>query len=543
MLQYPGQTVINLTNDVNASYLAYNSQDGELFVTGFAVDWTVRSPTDGHVIANFSDDQGGITSLLADPRTGNVLAGVEGIDPGSIMYVNGSTYQAHFPTNLGPSAAVNMVRAQDSRTGELLYSGLSGLDNFSPCPPVVAAYLVSDTTYQNVTMRWLPGGEIQGAAYDPYTNNFYVSTGVCENNLTVVNAANLSVVATLPNIPSGPVVFDPINREIYVAGYGPQLYPGIVTVLNVTATSDNVLAEIPVGMVPDAACFDPLNQFLYVVSPGDNEISVINTITNRAVGSIRMPMPAAITYDSASGALFVANNSLVEVIPNYPQFDLTFAESGLPQGGNWTVTLDHQTFTAASGFSIVVPEFKGNFVNGTYVPHTYSYTITDSAGWIPDPSSGTVNLTGSPVTLPVQFLAPYGSLWGNVSPSNASVWLNHQPLSVSPSGNFSTTHLPPGVYNVTAQAPGYTGASLRISITPHNQTRFQILLQPLPVTKVPPASGSSTRVPFPLLEPAAIGTALVAAALGVYWWKQRRKPVRLDPTIGNGQSPAELGNR
>ncbi len=532
-LLYPGQTIINLTNDVNATDVTYDSRDGDLFVAGFAANWTVRSPANGHVIANFLNDSGVITSLLADPGTGNVFAGVEWINPGSIMYVNGSTYRVSVPTNLGPSAAVNVVEAQDSRTGELLYSGLSGLDNFSPCPPVVAAYLVSDTTYQNVTMRWLPGGEIQGAAYDPYTNNFYVSTGVCENNLTVVNAANLSVVATLPNIPSGPVVFDPVNREIYVAGIGSSFYSGVVNVLNVTGTSDNVVAQIPVGMVPDAACFDPLNQFLYVVSPGDNEVSVVNTVTNRAIGSIAIPRATGITYDSASGALFVTNNSLVKIIPNYPRFDLTFAESGLPQGGNWTVSVGNHTYAAASGFSIVVPEFNGNFVNGTYIDHTYSYSIKDSAGWIPDPSSGTVNLTGNPVTVAVQFLSPYGSLQGNVSPANASIRLNNQSLLVSPSGNFSAIDLTAGVYTVTAQAPGYAEDSFRISITSHNQTLLQIRLSRVPVPVVARDTGLDSEGYLPLVGVVGIGAAVAVAAIGVYWWRVRRKP----PPIDSGPIP------
>ncbi|MHB8565531.1 MAG: Ig-like domain repeat protein [Nitrososphaerales archaeon] len=71
-------------------------------------------------------------------------------------------------------------------------------------------------------------------------------------------------------------------------------------------SGDVVIANIPVGLEPNAIAYDPLNQLLYV--GGYHNITVIDGSNNSVVAGIPYPgvVFSAITFDSANGEIYLA---------------------------------------------------------------------------------------------------------------------------------------------------------------------------------------------------------------------------------------------
>lgn len=75
----------------------------------------------------------------------------------------------------------------------------------------------------------------------------------------------------------------------------------------------------------------------------------------------------------------------------YPTYDVTFLESGLTTGTNWSVTLGGNS-AFGTGTSLVIPELSG----------TYPFRIGEIAGFVASPVTGTVGVNGaapSPISI------------------------------------------------------------------------------------------------------------------------------------------------
>jgi hypothetical protein len=93
----------------------------------------------------------------------------------------------------------------------------------------------------------------------------------------------------------------------------------------------------------------------------------------------------------ASGSPSLMNITLKQnlVFRAEATYVVTFSENGLPSGGEWNATIGGRTYSSESG-SISVQE-----INGSYI-----YQISSGNSYSAFPSSGTVNVDGSDVTVP-----------------------------------------------------------------------------------------------------------------------------------------------
>ncbi len=76
-------------------------------------------------------------------------------------------------------------------------------------------------------------------------------------------------------------------------------------------------------------------------------------------------------------------------------FEVTFTESGLPSGTNWSVNWNGQGTIPTDGTSLSFYEDNGS----------YNYTVGLPAGYVARPASGLVIVNGAAVTEPITFLA------------------------------------------------------------------------------------------------------------------------------------------
>jgi hypothetical protein len=121
--------------------------------------------------------------------------------------------------------------------------------------------------------------------------------------------------------------------------------------------------------------FVPNGSYYFEVSSPSNE------------GYLYVPAPASgnVTVTGAGSTVAVA-------FARFALFDVTFAESGLPSGTWWSVTLAGG-FEEQSSDSIAFQEVNG----------TYGYSVGAPSGYAPSPASGSVVVKGAAVTVTISF--------------------------------------------------------------------------------------------------------------------------------------------
>ena len=86
-----------------------------------------------------------------------------------------------------------------------------------------------------------------------------------------------------------------------------------------------------------------------------------------------------------------------------PTYALTFRETGLPTGTNWSVTIGTQTLYSGGAATVTFLEPSGQI----------NYTIGNASGYVPTSPSGSISISGAPSQVVVTFVAvvraPHGS--------------------------------------------------------------------------------------------------------------------------------------
>ncbi len=175
-------------------------------------------------------------------------------------------------------------------------------------------------------------------------------------------------------------------------------------------------------------------------------------------GSFAYSVPAVLGYTASpsSGTVQIAgaavNVSVVfTIVP--AAYSVTFGESGLASGANWSVTLGgsrNSSSSASIGFS--------------RTDGTYAFSIAPLAGYRAVPASGTVVVSGSGVSVPISFAPPSQAVFdlsfterGLPSGRSWAVTVNGTAATnTSPTISFA---LPNGTYPFTVAAvAGYAAA-------------------------------------------------------------------------------------
>ncbi len=170
------------------------------------------------------------------------------------------------------------------------------------------------------------------------------------------------------------------------------------------------------------------------------------------------------TISSKSGTINVYGTSVSEIISFTPippsVYEITFTESGLPKGTNWSVTFNGTTdYSTSNSISFYAK-------NGTY-----SYSIEMISGYSVNPSYGSINVSGADITesisfsqtLAKEFYITFEEL-GLPSGTNWSVTFNG--LTKYSTGSTITFTASNGSYNYTISVPnGYSVQNGKGTIT------------------------------------------------------------------------------
>ncbi len=219
------------------------------------------------------------------------------------------------------------------------------------------------------------------------------------------------------------------------------------------------------------------------------------------------------------GGEFVVNGSAAYPYARFLllTFPITFTETGLPSGANWTVTFASVTASSTTN-SLAYAESNGS----------YSFAVSDVPGFAPAPATGTLSVGGSPVSQVIEFISILPGMYelsftGPALPGNAT-WsivvdgAAHNAIGTTlvlsePNGTYSFSVLPPAGYSASP-------SSGRIVVAGH-AAQQSIAFQRTS------ASTSSGLSGFDYFWGVLIGAAIALAVAGLLRvWIRRRGPPR-----------------
>lgn len=421
--------------------------------------------------------------------------------------------------------------------------------------------VINTTTNSVVANISVPGEPIGlGCACSPTLDEVFVAQQG-QNQVSVISGATNQVTDIVPvgQYPMA-VAFDSANEDVYVANFGSDN----VTIIN--ATNNEVTGSVPVGAEPEGVTYDSANGDIYVSNSQSNYVSVISgasevasvqvgpypvgitynaafsliavvsnagdevnfiaTSNDTVVGSVAVGhLPVGIAYNPTNHYEYVANSntSNVSVIGTalHPPYAVTFTESGLVAGTNWSVTLG----TTESYSKTMVVSFSE-------LNATYAFQITPVAGYTVSPSTGSLTVAGFPVNELVTFTPVYyGVTFTETGLASGTHWTvffsGFEANSTNSTVLFSVVNgsYPYTVSNITGYSVSPTagtvlvaGASQIVSVTFSTGASH---------------SSSSTIAGFPIWVIIVIVVAVVAVIIGVLLLRRRRPP----PSPATAASP------
>ena len=429
-------------NGLRPTGAAYDSGKGEAFVANGGSDTvSVISDATNAVVATVAVGSGPI-GVAYDSGKGEVFVANEGSDNVSVISDATNAVVATVTVGNFPYGV-----AYDSGKGEVFVANYYS-DTVS---------VISDAT-NAVVATVAVGNEPYGVAYDSEKGEVFVANSVSDN-VSVISDATNTVVATV-GVGSSPegVAYDSGKGEVFVAND----YSDNVSVIS--DATNTVVTTVPVGLYPNGVAYDSGKREVFVANGGSGNVSVISDATDTVVAWVAVGSePTGVAFDASNGYVYVTNfdqGTLSVLSAETPPTDypVTFTESGLPAGTAWSVTL------AGTKNSSTTSTITFRAANGTY-----DFTASAVAGYTPNPSSGTITVSGQAVGQSVQFTATTVSVTSTPTsgPVGTTIYVSavglaastEYALGIQPAPDYGYGNGALLTYCTTDSAGAFTGAS------------------------------------------------------------------------------------
>ena len=165
--------------------------------------------------------------------------------------------------------------------------------------------------------------------------------------------------------------------------------------VNNTLVNGNFVVYTGNALAPYGIAYDPSNGYIYVTDAGSGTVSVINGATNTVIATIPVGIwPWGVAYDPSNGYIYVTNSGsdTVSIISAPAQaietYTITFTESGLPPGTQWSVTFNGITKSSASNSITFTGVLPGNYTwNASAI-----IAVGSDTRYVAQASSGTISV-------------------------------------------------------------------------------------------------------------------------------------------------------
>lgn len=433
------------------THATYDARDDYLYATNFGLpalygnNVSIINASTSTVLAEVPVGDDPLNGVYA-PNTGYMYILNYGVSC-NVTVFNGTSIIEWIPTGCTPSSGVF-----DS-ANDLVYISNTGSNNVS--------VLSAGHGNHGVVATFATGLLPLQAVFDPSNDYIYVPNAG-SNNVTILDgaSANTTLVGSV-NVGNTPqaAIYDPGDGYVYVSNFGSDS----LTLLS----GSSLVRTIPGGGGPTGLGYDPITQYVYADDQGSDTVYIVNGTTevaNVSVGNY----PRDATFDAANGyeyvplwltgqvdvfngtqliaSVYVGNapyssvydpatqsvytclfngNNVSRVGSPSPGYPVTFNESGLPAGENWTVQVGASNYTSdASSLGFLLG-------NGSY-----DYSVPPVPGFRAVVAAGSVRVQGAaPAVINVTFEAVY------------PVWFNETGLSGGPAWGAT-------IDNVTNQTDG-----------------------------------------------------------------------------------------
>jgi len=412
--------------------LAYDSGKGEIFVANLfgAVlnsNVTVINDTTDSIVARINIGQSPSGEIVYDSGKGEVFVPNYGSDNVSVISDATNTVVASIYTGTFAWGS-----AYDPAADEIFVGNFNGdFENIT---------VISDVTDTTVGSIFPVGTAPSSLAFDPVTGDLYAGDSVdgtvaviapqgvsgaphytvtfSETGLPTGTTWDVTFNATLSSSTTSSIAYSVLNGSYTfsvgaVSGYTPAPASGPVMVAGAAQTISIVFSTIPPGKyivtftetgLPTGTTWDvTFNATLNSSTTNSIAYSVPNGSYTFSVGAVSgyVPTPSSgpVTVNGAPQTVTIVFTAVAPAT-----YLVTFTETGLPTGTLWNVTLGG-TAKNSTGAAIVFSE--GN--------NSYSFTVGSVSGYSSAPSSGSVQVHGSPVSKEITF-----SSVGSSPPSGSS---------------------------------------------------------------------------------------------------------------------------
>jgi len=143
---------------------------------------------------------------------------------------------------------------------------------------------------------------------NPTTNKIYVTNSGNDTVSVIDGKTNTVKFLTVGQNPTG-IVVNPFTNLAYVSKFSSNS----ISVIN--GTTDTVIADIPVGKLPDLLGLDAVSNKIYVPNSAEKSVSIIDGNTNTVLKTILLENnPAAIIVNPQTHLAYVTNAGNVTVI-------------------------------------------------------------------------------------------------------------------------------------------------------------------------------------------------------------------------------------
>jgi YVTN family beta-propeller protein len=414
---------VSATIDVMAEPLAatYDSMNHDIYVSDYgANNVTVISGGNNSILTNIPVGIGPEAPTY-DPANGDLYVADNGEN--NITIINGTTNTVLGNLTVGNSP-LSITYADGNGN---LYVDSPASENIS---------VVDGAT--NLGIGSISTGSFSDPyppAYDSANGNLYVPDPE-ESGLEVLSTNSSALIGEIllggmpaENSPAQtPPLYDNADGDIYVA------LEGTDDLTMISGTTDTIVQNITVANQPSTPVIDPDNGYLYVAtdinSTANGTVSVVSGASLSIVENVGVGAdPFLGTFDPSNGEIYFSNSGSndLSVIGNFspPTYAVTFEESGLGFGTNWSIDLDGSWNTSSTS-TVGFMEPIGN----------YTYSVLAVEGYLAAYSSGSVQISGtSPPPIAIVFNPLYTVTFSETGLPQGSLW------SVTLNGTLNESHL------------------------------------------------------------------------------------------------------
>ena len=551
--------------------MALDPQNGTLFVPNY--DWgnmsVLNLTTDSVVKTIPAGPQPEVA--VYDPIDGSIWVS-EFNSPGYVDRFNASTYNS-LPRLSVPSYPEGMVYDPNSREMYVADSGAAEVSVFSAAngsliatipvgtndyslglDPTADIILCANAGSNNVTlidgtthsvMGFVPTGLWPRSVAFAAGTGFAILPDQNSGAVTLLRIQSGPVASAFPvtfsemGLPSGTpwsvslggLVRSSSNASITFEEPNGSLPFSVGAVAGLTATPGSGVLVVTGGAVTSTIAFSTATYTVTFVESGltaGASWSVILggielTSTNSSIVAERADGVYTYTIPPVGGRTATPSSESIQVsglpvtVPvtfGFPTYRVSFVETGLALGTNWSVSVNgHDGYS--TGISMVFELLDG----------PYNFTVATSAPYIFSPKTGSFNVSGAPSTITVTFRASYAVTFHETGLPNGTTWtvtLNGTPVGSStasvaffePDGSYAfRVSVPSGyVANVTSGVEVVNGGPRSVLIGYSVQVG---------------SSGPLLTRAAPWIPYAIVGVvAAVAVAVGILRMVRRRRQVR-----------------